>query len=386
MLRPVEQGRLVDPEWAQRVVSPPYDALSPGDRAAHVASNPDSFLHVTRSRGDEQLDDAARLRLSKEALGRLLSLGAFAPAAARCLFLYRLSEDDHVQTGIVGELPVAGVEDGRILVHEKTRPDRVESLADHLLEIGVMSSPVALTYRADPALDRLVAQAAEAPPDVDVVVGTVRQTVWAITDDDTVDELLGAFQRQVLYITDGHHRTAAAVAAHARRPEIDTFLAVCWPHDQLRVRAFHRVLTGEPARRLLDVCVDDLAALDEWRPPRGQGEAVVRAEGRWWRLALHPVDTGQVGDHLAVNRLQDGTLRRLGIVDPRTDDRLDTLPSADAVERIVERVDGSGEVAVLLDALPLRELFAVADAGETLPPKSTSFEPKVRSGLFLRQL
>lgn len=363
-------------------MGPAYDALRPTQRAEHARRHERSFLRVTRSPPD--LPDATEEELllaNRTALASLLAEEAFS-SPEHGLFLYELGRDGHRQTGIVAELPIEAAADGRILRHELTRTERVAVMSRHLDVVRAWSSPIAVTYRADRDIDALVTELSARPPALDLPDHyRVDQRVWRVTDTDEIAAVSEAFRRQVVYIIDGHHRLDAALH-HGGSTGI---LVTLFPHDQIRMRSFHRAVT--------DVDGDTLLAAAEAHPlepgtspePSAPGEIGIWASGRWHRGRLPEATGSMLVDQLDVSRLQDGLFAPvLGLTDPRTDARLHHLPASAGV-RSVELAAGNG-VGVLVHPMPVDDLFAVADAGHVMPPKSTSFEPKARSGVILRLL
>ncbi|GIT76081.1 MAG: hypothetical protein Ct9H300mP31_06120 [Acidimicrobiaceae bacterium] len=224
MLRPFP-GLVVDPAWADRVTTGPYDAYSPTQRAAIAEANPYSFLNVTRSQEDVppgRRDDIDGLIAEcAGSMQRIYDAGAYVPHDAPSLFLYRLATADHVQTGIMGLVPVTEPGDRRVLRHEAVRPGRANLLTRHLLEVGMSSSPISLTYRTDDALDAVVAACCNDDPVLESTSDGVHQMVWAVSGA-AADTLANALGERPLYVTDGHHRLAAAVEARTETPASPT--------------------------------------------------------------------------------------------------------------------------------------------------------------------
>ncbi|MEM9036989.1 MAG: DUF1015 family protein [Actinomycetota bacterium] len=372
-------GRLVRQRFAREVVGPAYDQLDGASRAAHARAHPRAFFRVTRSPSDDPTLSTDELaRASRGVLEDLLDDGVF-DEPVDGLMLYELGIDGHRQIGIVAALPLAAAADGRVLRHELTRPDRVDVLALNQQIVGAWSSPVALTYRADPPTDEVVAALSARPADIELVGHyAVDQRIWRIDDPAEITALRSAFRRRVTYIIDGHHRLDAAV--HRDDP-VDP-LVVLFPHDQLRLRGFHRVVSDVEATAVLDRAVPIGAGEDP--RPAGPGQVGVWAAGRWHRLELPAASGRRLVDQLDVSRLQDGIIGPLlGVTDPRTDPRLHHLPDSAGLDGVRTRAGENG-IGFVLAAISVDDLLAVSDAGDTMPPKSTSFEPKARSGLILR--
>jgi uncharacterized protein (DUF1015 family) len=406
VLRPFP-GLVVDPAWADRVISGPYDAYTPAQRSAMAAENPYSFLHVTRSQEDvppEQRDDIDGLiDYCAASMHRLYDAGAYRCHDEPVLFLYRMgidtSEGRHVQTGIMGLVPVTEDGDRRILRHEAVRPGRTDLLARHLLTVGASSSPISLTFRSDEDLEAAIASCCEQPPVLDSHHEGVDQTVWAAGGDDAA-ALIAAFGRRTLYVTDGHHRLAAAVDARSRVPDrpgdgpLEWIQAVLFADEQLLVLPFHRRV-GDRSGRRADELVEALGAsgpltrvddADAARP-RSPGSVGVYLAGDWYTLELPPPAGDRAVDALDVSRLQDGILGPVfGVIDPGSDPMIDYVPDPVGVDALVERCDGDNRVGFVLYHTSVTELMDVADDGDLMPPKSSYFEPKPRSGIFVRRL
>lgn len=396
VVRPVE-GWLVRPEWADLVVSPPYDALTPAERVAWAARNPYTYLHVTRSPEDadgEASDPVALAHHGREAVDRLLDAGAYRPVGDPAVFLYRLATDDHTQTGIVVDLAVTTFEDGTVRGHEAIRPDRAGVLAEHLDHCGATSSPVAIMHRPDPALQEAVAAWATAEPELDFDThGVLRQTVWRVDDPDALAVVTARIGGHHLYITDGHHRAAAAGIVHRRRAAKggvgpgaahNFVLVVLFPVDELTVGGFHRRIAGPVDGAAVRAGLEPGFLVERAGPTAvdrpAPGVLVARLDGHWYRLVRRvPVPAPGVAglDVTVLHREVLEAVLGLGEADARIEFVSGRTP-ADQVS-----VEDGG--AVFATAPPtLDQVIEVADRGEVMPPKSTYFDPKPRSGVFLR--
>ncbi|MCY4195199.1 MAG: DUF1015 family protein [bacterium] len=394
-------GWLVHPDWSAQVISRAYDNLSPQQRRALVAANPYSYMNVTRSREDLFDDaDVSHNRLAAEgakALTRLLDANVFTPTGRPALYLYRLTHEQGMQTGVVCTVPVRGFADGRIRIHENVHDDRADLLTAHLTGVGATSSPVAMTVRTSGGLRSELHQiTAAAPADLEFGSTAVRHHIWTVPDDRT-DAVVAALSANVLYVTDGHHRSAAAVRALAAEPDDPTLartMAVVFPDDQLHVQAFHR-LAADRRERSTEDCLAALAEAGEVtsvsssaqaRPLR-RGMVGLYLGGSWHQMELPPA----VG-HGAVNGLDVERLRR-SILDPvlEADElgrpgAIDYLPASLGLDELARRCDAENRVGFALHPMTVSELMAVADEGGLMPPKSSFFSPKPRSGVFLRVL
>ncbi|MEZ5245417.1 MAG: DUF1015 family protein [Acidimicrobiales bacterium] len=394
------RGWLIADEWAERVVAGAYDAKTPAERRAIVESNPYSYFGVTRSAGDlgpgDDADDETLLRLGAETLTRILDVGAFTPSDHAAFYAYRLVFGDHSQTGIVGALDVDGLRDGRVLTHENVRPERATLLGHHLEVVGATSSPIALTHEPDPALRELLVEASTRRPDVDHVVEEVRHLIWTldIRESERVTDLLAD---ATVYVTDGHHRSAAALAgrdAHPQDPAFERTLAVLFPADELRVEAFHRRAPDVDARNVDDLrkslaTVGTVAAAADAddAAPRRRGEIGIYQDGQWAKLVLDPQERPSALASLDVERLRRDVIGHvLGIDELAHGSGVDYVPGPSGVGELVARCDADGMLGFVVFPTDIHDLMAVAQAGELMPPKSSYFAPKPRSGVFLRVL
>lgn len=377
---------VVRPAHARRVVGPSYDALRPSERRRLADDDPDSFFNVVRSvldYGDDPVP-ADLLATNAVALERLFTAGRYEQHEPD-LFIYRLSARGRTQTAVVGDLPLSDHRSGRILPHEQTRTTKEAELARHLLHVGVNFSPVGLGYRSDVAIAEVVAVVTSSRPplvDFDTADG-VRQQVWAVADPRARAELTELFDAvDVAYILDGHHRVAAAAAVHPH----GSFLAALIPDAELHLLPYHRLVqgplhrpvaalaaAGEPAYRAVVSLAAPLLA-------PGEGRFGLYAQGRWYRLdRREPIGKAipaAVADTELLGPLFD-------ITDARTDPRLDFVPGGAPPSRLTALVDEGQGAAITLAAPTVAQVFDEVDAGRLLPPKSTWFEPKLRSGIFL---
>ena len=392
-------GWLIRPEWAARVIAGAYDAKSPEERRAIVETNPYSYLGVTRSDEDlapgDDADQAELLRRGAHTLTTILEAGAFEATGHPALYAYRLTFAGHSQLGVVGALAVSGFNDGRVLTHENVRPNRARLLSGHLQTVGATSSPIALTHHPDAGIAAILAAASEREPAVHHNVEEVLHEVWVLDEHESVAvaELLAD---NPVYVTDGHHRSAAAIAGAQDRdePAFRRTLAVLFPSDALRVEAFHRRIPDRAApdtetlEALLAEAGDltEVGTLEEARPQESR-EVGVYHQGSWWKLVLpKPTTTSPVG-LLDVERLRTDVIRDLlGIDELQPDSGADYVPAPSGIDEVVRRCDEDGRIGFLMYPTSIEGLMAVAEAGELMPPKSSYVAPKPRSGIFLRVL
>ncbi|NLT55728.1 MAG: DUF1015 domain-containing protein [Actinomycetales bacterium] len=417
----------------ERVAAPPYDVVDVDEARALAAGNPDSFLHVSRPEIDlpPGVDPHSRAvhERGRATLTELRSRGVLVPDAGRGLLVYRQQMGDAVQTGVVCCTSVAAYESGAIATHEHTRPDKELDRARHIDALDAHDEPVFLMYREDTAgasdVAALIATMTAGPAEYELTGDDgIRHTLWTVTDPEVVAGLVAAFGRiPTLYVADGHHRTAAAARVHAHRtdparsipdaltpaasgepahptptgePEVPSagILSVVFPADQLTILAYNRVVTdlgGHTPETLLAALgeVFDVAPVPTAVPDAPHRVGMYLA-GRWYLLTARDgtVDEANPIARLDVSLLQDRVLSPLlGIADPRTDPRISFVGGIRGADELARLVDsGRAAVAFTLHPTSPSEVMDVADRGEVMPPKSTWFEPKLRSGLFLHPL
>jgi uncharacterized protein (DUF1015 family) len=394
------RGWLIHQDWAGRVVAGAYDAKTPAERRAIVAANPFSYFGVTRSAEDlepgEHGDEDDLLRLGAQTLTRILDAGAFEGSDHAAFYAYRLVYGDHTQTGIVGALDIDGLRDGRVLTHENVRPERATLLGRHLEVVGATSSPIALTHEPNADLRHVLDVATERRPDVDHVVEDVHHLIWTLSEQESaqVTDLLADSR---VYVTDGHHRSAAALAGRNAHPDEEPYsrtLAVLFPADELRVEAFHRrafdvdLRTADDLRASFEtVGVIAPVATAEAATPHARGEIGVYHHGEWSKLVLDPQERPSALASLDVERLRRDVIGHvLGIDELAPGSGVDYVPGPSGVGELVSRCDADGMLGFVVFPTDIHDLMAVAAAGELMPPKSSYFAPKPRSGVFLRVL
>jgi uncharacterized protein (DUF1015 family) len=395
------------PELASQVAAVPYDVVDRDEAAELARGNPHSFLHVGRSDIDLPDDtdphDPRVYSGARAALERFIAQGTLIRDPEPSLYLYRQTMDGRTQVGVVGCVHVDDYENDVIRKHEKTRPDKEDDRTRHVLTLNAHAEPVFLTYRGEKRIDELTAAVLRTDPLYDFTAPDgVRHTVWRIPDNGA---LVQAFESvPTAYVADGHHRSASAWRAgkerraanprHRGNEEYNWFLAVLFPADQLSILPYNRVvrdLAGKtPADVLRDLAgVGRVTRTDEPRPPR-PGSFCVYLERAWHRVELDPgsIDRSDPIGSLDVSLLQDRVLGPiLAVGDPRTDKRLEFVGGIRGTSELERRVN-SGDMAIAFSLYPttMAQLIAVSDAGKVMPPKSTWFEPKLRSGLFVHEL
>ncbi len=400
------RGYRPKPELAGRIASFPYDVINSDEARKLAEGNPYSFLHVGKPEidlpPDVPLYDDRVYAKGVENLRRFIAEGVLLREGEPCFYVYQQKMGDHVQAGLVCLCSVKEYEEGLIKRHEFTRKDKEDDRTRHVMEQNANAEPVFLAYRAQAAIDEIVDGVRSCDPVHDLVSEDgIGHTVWVVADADDVKALEDLFARvPALYVADGHHRTAAAVrtgqalraksATHTGDEPFEHFMAVVFPHDQLQIMDYNRVvkdLNGLTPERFLAAVGEKFEVTPASTPnPEGTARFGMYLGGRWYRLTAKP-GTYPAADPvkgLDVSILQDNLLGPvLGISDPRTDKRIDFVGGIRGMKELERRVAEGWAVAFSLYPTSLDQLMAVADSGQVMPPKSTWFEPKLRSGLVV---
>jgi len=405
LIRPFA-GLRPSPEFADKVIAPPYDVLNSEEARLRVEGRPWSFLHVSKAEIDLPVDtdpyDAAVYAKSAENFARMLENGVLVQDEQPYYYAYRLIMGEHIQTGIVAAASVQAYDENRIRKHEFTRPAKEDDRVRQIEALGAQTGPVFLVYPAHDIVDAILAEVAEGEPDLNVVADDgVRHMLWLVRDAEQTEQLNRAFAgMDSLYVADGHHRSAAAsrVAAsykaanpdHTGDEAYNYFLSVIFPHDQMHILDYNRVvtdlngLTEKEFLALLDEAFI-VEAVDAPVRPHRPAEFGMYLAGNWYALQLKPelVVHGDPVARLDVSLLAANLIEPiLGISDPRRDARIDFVGGIRGLSELEKRVDSGGmKVAFSLFPTRMQDLMAVADKNEVMPPKSTWFEPKLADGI-----
>ena len=393
-------------ELAAAVAVLPYDVMDVAEARLMAAGNANSFLHVSRPEIDLPADtdphSAEVYARGRSNLGEFRQRGVLRRDAAPTYFVYRQRMGEFEQTGIVAVVSVADYDSGAVRTHEHTRPDKELDRVTHIEALDAQDEPVFLLSQRSSQLDELVAHVVKTAPVADFTSNdNVSHTVWCIAEAksiETITEIYAGLDR--LYVADGHHRSAAASRVHEHRSaagaagEHGWFLAVIFPADEVHVLPYNRVITlaGLTVADLVLAMGEKFEVTPVPGPVTPDRRHVMGIYGdrQWYEATLRPgmVDDGDRLAALDVAVLQDLVLTPLlGITDPRTDQRLTFVGGIRGVAELTRLVDDRpGSVAISLPPTAIEDLLAVADAGLVMPPKSTWFEPKLRSGLFLHPL
>ncbi len=390
------------PALADKVVCVPYDVVDREESAALAAGNPLSLLHVDRAEidlpvGTNPYSDAVYTKARENFLG-LQSAGALVREAAPAFFYYRLTMGAHRQTGIVATVLARDYEAGLVKKHEKTRPDKEDDRTKLIDTLGAQTGPILLAYRQTAELARLASEATAAAPDYDLVAPDgIRHEVWRLRDTAAI---VGAFQSvPAVYIADGHHRAASGARVAALRrargqagEAHEGILGVLFPSEELQILAYNRVvhtLRGRtPAEFLSELGRVVTVCPDADPVPSSQRSASMYLDGRWYGLSWDVAAGSDPVSSLDVSVLQDRVLAPLlGIEDPRRSQEIEFVGGIRGTAELEERVD-SGRAAVAFSMFPttVDEVMAISDADQIMPPKSTWFEPKLRSGFFIHHI
>ncbi len=396
---------------AENVAALPYDVMDVEEARAMAGGNPHSFLHVSRPEidlppeidpHDEPVYVQGKLNLSK-----FIKQGVLVQDDQECFYVYRQCMGGIVQTGLVVCASVDDYQSGVIKKHEHTRADKEEDRVRHIDRLDANDEPVFYLSRSCSEVEGIIAAVVTEKPEYDFTTGdNVSHTLWMITDRARIERLTTLFATiPRLYVADGHHRSAAAERVrelrrqnnpdHTGQEEYNFFLTVIFPENQLNIMPYNRAVKDLHNHSLAEF-MTLVKALFEVSPaetavaPQERHHFGMYLEGSWYHLKARPgiVDETDTVGRLDVSILQNRLLNPvLGILNPRTDKRIHFVGGIRGNDELVRLVD-NGEYAVAFSLYPtsIRELIELADQDQIMPPKSTWFEPKLRSGLFVHLL
>jgi uncharacterized protein (DUF1015 family) len=391
--------------------APPYDVIN-SEEARELANGKDkSYLRISRPEVDfpasvDEHDDKVYAQ-GKVNYDLFKKNGWLLTDTSPCYYIYKQVMGVHTQIGIVAVADVEDYDTGRIKKHEFTRPDKEDDRTRHVDEVGANTEPVFFTYKANPEIDGLVEKwTKEKTPEYDFKSDDgVHHVLWKCDDTQSIKTLESNFANTpYMYIADGHHRSAAASRVqkmrkerntkHSGKEEYNTFLTVVFPDNQMNIMAYNRIvkdLNGLTAEAFLRKISDKFEVIPNASDVPGENLAFsMYLEGRWYLLKARKgsFDANDAVKRLDASILQENLLHPvLGIANPRTDTRINFVGGIRGTKELKKHVDsGKYQVAFSLHPVTIKQLMDVADSGQVMPPKSTWFEPKLRSGLFIHEL
>ena len=398
-------------EFAKEVASPPYDVLNAKEAREIVKNHPNSFLRVNKAEleFDDNISSYSEevYQRGKENLQKLWENGLMIRDEKPCFYLYRLTMNGKSQTGLATLTSVAEYDSGKIKKHEHTRPEKVNDRANHILHLGAQVGPVFSTFHENATVNDIFTKISSMPAETDFTADDgVRHEFWVIDDATQIQEITDAFAKiPALYIADGHHRSQSAseVCRRLTAKNLDCtddaihnhFLNVLFSEHELDILPYNRVvrdLNGLSLDEILEQAKTHFSVetADSAINPENPHEFGIYCDGKWYLLKSK---IGSFDENDPVGSIDAAILGKnfiepiLGISDPKTDKRINFVGGIRGTEELVKLVDsGEYKIAFSLFATSISQLLNVADAGEVMPPKSTWFEPKLRSGMIVNLL
>lgn len=397
-------------EKAPRIAALPYDVYNREEAKAEVLREPESFLRIDRA--ETQFEDSMDMyapevyQKAHDILWDMVAAGDFITEEKPCYYIYELTMDGRTQTGIAACAAIDDYLNGVIKKHENTREEKEQDRIRHVDVCDAQTGPIFLAYRSDDAVNAVVNRVKESVPEYDFTSPDgIGHRVWIIAGDADVQAIEEAFAGiGQIYIADGHHRAASAVKVGVKRrgqhsdytgtEEFNYFLSVLFPDEELRIMDYNRVvrdLNGMSPEDFLDAMkkIFDVSLLKGMeRKPDRKGTFTMYLDEKWYLCTIRPEDIpDDPVKGLDVSLLQNLLLTPvLGIEDPKVDTRIDFVGGIRGMDELERRCHADAKAAFAMYPTSIQELFAVADAGLLMPPKSTWFEPKLRSGLFIHAL
>ncbi len=392
---------------ASEVACVPYDVIYDFEVRELVAKNPLSFLRVTRAEGEfpagEKVSAETANDRARQNLEQMISDHILVKDDEEAIYVYRLTDGDHSQTGVVACCSVDEYDADIIKKHEKTRPDKVEDRTAHIMAVKAQTGLIFLAFRNTDTIRSLISDAVKTEPIYDFACSAgVQQTIWRITHTQPWADAFDNVPE--IYIADGHHRAESAKRSrdlsreqnpnHNGREEYNFVMAGVFPSEDLNILAYNRVvhdLNGLSKEEFLTKLGDTFIVTETTaKKPDERGNICMYLDGRWYGLRFNVQYFREPDpiERLDVSILQQNVLTPiLGIGDPRTDTRISFVGGGRGTGELEKMVD-SGDFAVAFSMFPttMDDLFAVSDMGEIMPPKSTWFEPKLKDGLLIHQI
>ncbi|WP_313345842.1 DUF1015 family protein [Sedimentibacter sp.] len=401
------------PELADKIAALPYDVMNSQEARVIVGDNPYSFLHVDKAEIDLEssvsIYDYKVYEKARDNLEYMIKKGWLTQDKNKCFYIYKQIMGEHEQTGLVCCLSVDDYLNDRIKKHEHTRKDKEQDRINHVKYCNANTGPIFLMYAANNQVDKIKNEYMKNNlPVYDFVSeDNIRHIVWVIDNNETIEMLINLFKEiDNLYIADGHHRAASAVkvaeekreknADYTGNEEFNFFLGVLFPHNELKIMDYNRVikdLNGLAAEEFIN-CVKEKFIVEEYKGkeqylPDRKHKIGMFLQNKWYILTPMKDTYGEndTEKNLDVSILQNNLLSPvLGIKDVRTDDRIDFVGGIRGLKELERRVNNTTAVAFSLYPTDVNDLMDIANQGKVMPPKSTWFEPKLRSGLFIHSL
>lgn len=393
-----------------RIAALPYDVYNRAEAKAETLREPMSFLKIDRAETqfEDSVDTYADVVYERahDTFWDMVEQGEFIKDEEDCYYLYELTMDGRKQTGIVACASIDDYTNNVIKKHENTRADKEEDRIRHVDALGAQTGPIFLAYRSKKEINRLVARIKRRKPVYAFISPDgIRHAAWVVSRREEIETIQTAFDNiNEIYIADGHHRCASAVKVglkrraekgdYTGREEFNYFLSVLFPNNQLKIMDYNRVikdLNGRSKEDILETFMEIGVLMNNGKVPYKpeQKEDIGIYLGRTWyhlRAVIDDIPHDPV-EELDVSILQKYILEPLfGITDPKTDKRIDFVGGIRGLKELERRVRTDCKIAFAMYPTSISELFAVADAGKLMPPKSTWFEPKLRSGLFIHEI
>jgi uncharacterized protein (DUF1015 family) len=404
------RGLRPKPKFCKEIASPPYDVLSTEEARKIVKQNPKSFLRINKAELEFSDDmnpySEAVYQRGKANLQQLIDNGLMIRDENPCFYVYRLTMDNRSQTGLVSLVSVDDYNNGLIKKHEHTRPEKVNDRADHINFLDAQVGPVFTAYRFQEPIQRIFNTVTENTPSVDFVEDdTVRHEFWVIDDPDLQKGIISEFASFPLYIADGHHRSQSASEVCRRKKEqnphhtgeegYNYFLNVIFSDSELTILPYNRVvrdMNGLTISEILKKTAHNfkISSVDGAVNPEELHTFGMYVEGNWFLLKAREgsFDPNDPTGSIDATILGDNFIAPiLGIKDPKTDKRINFIGGIRGTKELIRLVN-SGEYKLAFSLFPtsIKQLLDVADSGEVMPPKSTWFEPKLRSGMIVNML
>src|SRR5699024_9877625 len=389
---------------AEKVAELPYDAVDSKEAKEYAKGNPYSYFHIDKAEIDLPSDllpnNPKIYQKAAENLSKFLENGWLMKEDTPCYYLYQLTMGEKKQTGLVVCTSIDDYIDEKIKKHEYTRLEKERDRISHIEACDANTSPTLLTYRFDEKLQEIIVNWQQRhDPIYDFTrYYEVRHEVWVINEPKIINEITKIFANiSALYIADGHHRTESAVKVGLKKREeqkesleSNYFASILFPSDELTILEYNRLLDVPIPNDFLERLAKNFVVVEsKEKKPQKSGELVMYLKGKWYQLMIKPEKrSADLVKKLDVSFLQENVFAPIfGINDVRTDERIDFVGGIRGPEELANRVDkGEATLAFIMYPTQMKDLLKVADAKKIMPPKSTWFEPKLLSGLFLHDL